>query len=75
MGRSPLVTDSSDGNAGGAERLRATVLAVGRHNDGAKRSGRFGEEIAEIRDFLFWVAGQIAGSRLPLPNLPGLPGT
>ncbi|PKI72013.1 hypothetical protein CRG98_007559 [Punica granatum] len=39
MGRSPLVADSSDGNAGGAERLRSAVPAVGRRNDGAKRSG------------------------------------
>ncbi|PKI61038.1 hypothetical protein CRG98_018559 [Punica granatum] len=38
MGRSPLVADSSDGNAGGAVRLRAAVPTVGRRNDGAKRS-------------------------------------
>ncbi|PKI64089.1 hypothetical protein CRG98_015533 [Punica granatum] len=39
MGRSPLMADLSDGNAGGAERLRAVVPAVGRRNDGAKGSG------------------------------------
>ncbi|PKI31072.1 hypothetical protein CRG98_048537, partial [Punica granatum] len=32
------MADSSDGNAGGAERLRAAVPAVGRRNDGAKGS-------------------------------------
>ncbi|PKI72014.1 hypothetical protein CRG98_007560 [Punica granatum] len=42
MGRSPLVADSSDGNAGGAERLRSAVPAVGCCNDGAKRSGNRG---------------------------------
>ncbi|OWM80176.1 hypothetical protein CDL15_Pgr019340 [Punica granatum] len=39
MGRSPLMADSSDGNAGSAERLRAAVPAVGRRNDDAKGSG------------------------------------